>query len=60
MSFYTLKDSSGSTQLVATGRRLSAGTSLEYMSQIPPESSVVVQGEVKLRPLSSQRSVSNS
>ncbi|KAF8524729.1 tRNA synthetases class II-domain-containing protein [Gautieria morchelliformis] len=56
LSFYTLKDSSGSTQLVVSGRQ-SSGI-LELLRGIQPESSVLVEGEVKHRPLSSRRPVS--
>jgi hypothetical protein len=55
LSFYTLKDASGSIQLVAARRQLSTDTSLESLSQIPPESSVVVEGELNAKPLFAQR-----
>jgi hypothetical protein len=58
LSFYTLKDSSGSTQLVVSGGQ-SSGI-LELIRGIQPESSVLVEGEVKHRPLSSRRPVSTT
>lgn len=53
LSFYTIKDYSGSVQLMVT----SGDDILQFMRNIPPESSVLVEGEVKPRPLSSRRSV---
>ncbi|KAF8528865.1 tRNA synthetases class II-domain-containing protein [Hysterangium stoloniferum] len=56
LSFYTLKDSSGSAQLMVSGKQ--NDNILEFMRTIPPESSVLIEGEVKERPPSAKRSVS--
>lgn len=58
LSFYTLKDSSGSTQLVAASRPSPEADILESMRQIPLESSILVEGEAKARPSRARRAVS--
>jgi len=55
LSFFTLRDSYGATQLVAS--KSSAQGLLTNMSGVPLESTVLVEGKVKLRPLKDQRSV---
>ncbi|KAF8592540.1 hypothetical protein K439DRAFT_1643638 [Ramaria rubella] len=57
LSFFTLKDSSGSTQLVVTDKQSEVNI-LESMRGIVHESSVLVEGIVTQRPLSAQRSAS--
>ncbi len=71
MSFVTLKDAFGTTQLVARLPRsaTAAGDRLptlpvsrnlvEELSNIPRESTVLVQGIVKTRPQQAQRDVSS-
>ncbi|KAF9263633.1 hypothetical protein L218DRAFT_927414 [Marasmius fiardii PR-910] len=54
VSFFPLKDSSGTVQLVLN--RSSANPELQAFKDVPVESSVLVQGTVLLRPQSARRS----
>ncbi|KAI6035436.1 tRNA synthetases class II-domain-containing protein [Pisolithus orientalis] len=56
MSFFPIKDSHGVTQLVVRRKRDScAGDHLAALSDIPVESTVLIEGEVRVRPQSSRR-----
>lgn len=56
MSFFPIKDSSGTTQLVVIRKGDVAGR-LSALSQVPVESAVLIEGQVRLRPENSQRPV---
>ena len=74
MSFFTLKDTFGTAQLVARFPRSAAATGdslpgspvvvsrniIEDLSSVPKESTILVQGTVKTRPQQAQRDVSNA
>ena len=57
MSFYPLKDSFGTTQLILN--HSDAGADLSALARVPVESAVLIEGTVLLRPSSARRSVSN-
>lgn len=57
MSFFPLKDSSGTVQLIVNHSE-EACEDLPALSNVPVESSVLVEGQVLLRPLSARRPVS--
>lgn len=57
MSFFPIKDSSGTTQLVVLRKGDAAGR-LSALSQVPVESTVLIEGQVRLRPEKSRRPVS--
>ena len=57
VSFFSLKDSQGTTQLVA--RRVGElGASIAGLSDVQVESTVLVEGTVKVRPRDAQKEVS--
>ncbi|KAI6047127.1 hypothetical protein EDC04DRAFT_2886947 [Pisolithus marmoratus] len=55
MSFFPIKDSHGTTQLVVRRKRDSCAGDLAALSDIPVESTVLIEGEVRVRPESSRR-----
>ncbi|KAI6106741.1 tRNA synthetases class II-domain-containing protein [Pisolithus croceorrhizus] len=55
MSFFPIKDSHGTTQLVVRRKRDSCAGDLAAMSDIPVESTVLIEGEVRVRPEGSRR-----
>jgi aspartyl-tRNA synthetase len=57
MSFFPIKDSFGTTQLVVF-RKKDGFCDLSAMSDVPVESTVLVEGQVRLRPEKDQRPVS--
>jgi aspartyl-tRNA synthetase len=57
MSFFPIRDSSGTTQLVIL-RKGEASGRLSALSDVPVESTVVIEGQVRLRPENSRRLVS--
>lgn len=56
MSFFPIRDSFGTTQLVVL-RKGDAAARLSALSDIPVESSILIQGQVRLRPEKSRRPV---
>lgn len=56
MSFFPIKDSSGITQLVI--RKGSPDDHLAALSDVPVESTIVIEGQVRVRPEQSRRDVS--
>ena len=56
MSFFQLRDSYGATQLIADVRTCGEEV-LNAMRKIPNESTVVVEGTVRVRPKSQRRDV---
>lgn len=57
MSFFPLKDSFGTVQLIVNNSEQTR-EDLAALSKVPTESSVLVQGQVLLRPPSARRPVS--
>ena len=57
-SFFQLKDSYGSAQLIARVNENSANDFLDAMSHAPIESAVMVEGVVHARPGNQRRNVS--
>lgn len=57
MSFFPIRDSSGTTQLVVLRKGVLANH-LSALSEVSTESTVLIQGKVCLRPENSRRSVS--
>lgn len=57
MSFFPIRDSSGTTQLVVLRKGESSGP-LSALSEVPVESTVVIEGHVRMRPEKSRRLVS--
>jgi aspartyl-tRNA synthetase len=55
MSFFPIKDSSGTTQLVI--RKGNADDHLAALSDVPVESTIVIEGQVRIRPEQSRRNV---
>ncbi|KAI6004094.1 tRNA synthetases class II-domain-containing protein [Pisolithus albus] len=55
MSFFPIKDSHGTTQLVVRRKRDSCAGDLAALSDIPIESTVLIEGEVRVRPQTSRR-----
>jgi len=55
MSFYPLKDSYGTTQLIVNNE---AASSLSALAKVPVESTVLIEGTVLLRPPTARRPVS--
>ena len=55
LSFFTLKDSNGTTQLVANRDSAHSSNVLDALANVPVESVVLVQGSVRLRPQKAQR-----
>ncbi|KAI6105528.1 hypothetical protein F5141DRAFT_1124249 [Pisolithus sp. B1] len=55
MSFFPIKDSHGTTQLVVRRKRDSCAGDLAALSDIPVESTVLIEGEVRVRPEGSRR-----
>ncbi|KAJ8585301.1 hypothetical protein M405DRAFT_911871 [Rhizopogon salebrosus TDB-379] len=53
MSFFPIKDSSGTTQLVI--RKGNADDHLAALSDVPVESTIVIEGQVRIRPEQSRR-----
>ncbi|KDQ64820.1 hypothetical protein JAAARDRAFT_145968 [Jaapia argillacea MUCL 33604] len=53
--FFPIRDSTGTTQLLAIRARDGAKDVVSGLSDVPPESTVVIEGEVTLRPAKSQR-----
>lgn len=61
MSFFPLKDSYGMTQLVVVRKKdLEDGDPLLALSDVPPESVVLIKGQVRMRPPNSTRRVCES
>lgn len=58
MSFFPIKDSSGTTQLVVHRHRDSATAHLAALSDVPVESTVLIEGQVRVRPEKARRPVS--
>lgn len=58
MSFFPIKDSSGTTQLVL--RKGHANAHLTALSELPVESIIAIEGEVLVRPELSRRNVSGA
>ena len=58
MSFFPLKDSTGTTQLILDRSEADADPALQTLRDVPVESSVIVEGIVQLRPEDARRSVS--
>ncbi|KAF7985215.1 hypothetical protein HWV62_7846 [Athelia sp. TMB] len=59
MSFFPIRDSFGTTQLVVL-RKGDAADRLSALSDIPVESTVLIQGQVRLRPEKSRRPESST
>jgi aspartyl-tRNA synthetase len=59
MSFYPLKDSFGTTQLIVNHSE-NIATDLSVLAKIPVESAVLIEGTVLLRPPNARRPVSQS
>jgi len=57
MSFFPIRDSSGTTQLVVL-REGAKSDRLSALSEVPVESTVLIEGEVRMRPEKSRRSES--
>jgi aspartyl-tRNA synthetase len=55
MSFYPLKDSYGTTQLIVNHD----ASDLSALAKLPVESAVLIEGTVLLRPLTARRPVSD-
>ena len=55
LSFFTLKDSYGTTQLVANRKTSKHSDVLDKLANVPIESVVLIQGSVHLRPPKDQR-----
>lgn len=58
MSFFPLKDSSGTVQLVVNHSKQARENLHRLLSSVPIESSVLVEGHVLLRPPNARRPVS--
>jgi aspartyl-tRNA synthetase len=59
MSFFPIRDSSGTTQLVVAWKK-KAVSDLSVLSDVPVESAVLVEGDVCLRPVKDRRAVSGT
>lgn len=57
MSFFPIRDSSGTTQLVVL-RKGDSADQLSALSDVPVESTILIEGKVRLRPEKSRRSAS--
>lgn len=55
VSFFTIKDSYGATQLVATRASEESSAALDALAEVPVESVILVQGRVRPRPKAAQR-----
>ncbi|KAH8113429.1 hypothetical protein DFH11DRAFT_1689564 [Phellopilus nigrolimitatus] len=55
LSFFSLKDSNGATQLVFNSHSPASSGVLDALAAVPVESVVLVQGSVRLRPQNAQR-----
>lgn len=61
MSFFPLKDSYGTTQLVVIRKKNAEGQDpLSALSDVPTESAILIEGQVKMRPANSKRPVCES
>jgi aspartyl-tRNA synthetase len=58
MSFFPIKDSFGTTQLVVLRQGAAVGR-LSALSEVPVESTVLIEGQVRMRPERSRRPVSH-
>jgi aspartyl-tRNA synthetase len=58
MSFFSIKDSFGTTQLLVLRKQEDAGR-LSALSEVPVESTVLIEGQVRMRPEKSRRPVSH-
>jgi aspartyl-tRNA synthetase len=58
MSFFPIRDSSGTTQLVIL-RKDAQSDRLSALSEVPVESTVLIEGQVRMRPEKSRRFVSH-
>jgi len=58
MSFFPIKDSSGITQLVVV-RKGNPDHHLAALSDVPVESTIAIEGQVRVRPEQSRRDVSH-
>jgi aspartyl-tRNA synthetase len=58
MSFFSIRDSSGTTQLVVLRNEVIASR-LSALSEVPVESTVQIEGKVRMRPENSRRPVSH-
>jgi hypothetical protein len=56
MSFFPIKDSSGITQLVI--HKENVDDHLAALSDVPVESTIAIEGQVRVRPVQSRRNVS--
>lgn len=56
MSFFPIKDSSGITQLVI--HKKNVDDHLAALSDVPVESTIAIEGQVRVRPEQSRRNVS--